>query len=189
MSIVNNEEKKWYAIYTKPRWEKKVAELLSSKNIDNYCPLNKVRKKWSDRNKIVSMPLFPSYVFVHINKQDILPLKNTHGVLNLVYWLGKPAEIRTVEIELIKRFMNEHENVSVEKLKVNLNDRIKITGGPFLEHTGHVKEIKKRTVKIVLSSLGYVMIAEVQKANIELTYPLHSGLEIQSEEQNIRIAN
>ncbi len=56
--------KHWYAIYTKPRWEKKVHHLLSEKGLEAYCPLNKVTRKWSDRMKTVEEPLFKSYVFV-----------------------------------------------------------------------------------------------------------------------------
>jgi transcription antitermination factor NusG len=60
----------WYALYTKPRWEKKVHALLTDKKIESYCPLNKVRKKWSDRMKTVEEPLFKSYVFVRVNEEE-----------------------------------------------------------------------------------------------------------------------
>jgi transcription antitermination factor NusG len=60
--------KKWFAIYTRPRWEKKVHKLLEEKGIECYCPLNKVHRKWSDRIKIVEEPLFKSYVFVKLTE-------------------------------------------------------------------------------------------------------------------------
>ena len=60
------EEKKWFVVYTKSRCEKKVADLLTKKGIENYCPLNRVQKQWSDRKKIILAPLFTSYVFVRI---------------------------------------------------------------------------------------------------------------------------
>ena len=63
-------EKKWYALYTKPRWEKKVYRLLSERGMEAYCPLNKVKKKWSDRIKLVEEPLFKSYVFVHTEEEE-----------------------------------------------------------------------------------------------------------------------
>ncbi|HZZ75628.1 MAG TPA: transcription termination/antitermination NusG family protein, partial [Puia sp.] len=61
------EEKKWYAVYTKPHCEKKVADLLTRKGIENYYPQNNVLKHWSDRKKIVHAPLFSSFVFVRIS--------------------------------------------------------------------------------------------------------------------------
>src|SRR5215211_2634080 len=95
-------ESKWYAVYTKPRWEKKVADLLTRKQIENYCPLNKVKRQWSDRKKIVMEPLFQSYVFVRVPKNMLTMVRETSGVLNFVYWLQKPAIIRDEEIDLIK---------------------------------------------------------------------------------------
>ena len=55
----------WYVLYTKPKWEKKVAEQLQAMGIDCYCPLVMKERQWSDRKKKVEMPLFNSYVFVH----------------------------------------------------------------------------------------------------------------------------
>ncbi|MBL0358846.1 MAG: UpxY family transcription antiterminator [Chitinophagaceae bacterium] len=62
-------------MYTKPRWEKKVACLLDEKGIENYCPLNKVVKQWSDRKKVVLEPVFKSYVFVKILEDKKWDLK------------------------------------------------------------------------------------------------------------------
>ena len=89
---------KWYAIYTRPRWEKKVNSLLLEKGIESYCPLNKVRRKWSDRIKVVEEPLFKSYVFVKIGDEHRTEVRMTTGVVNFVYWNGKPAVIREKEI-------------------------------------------------------------------------------------------
>jgi transcription antitermination factor NusG len=73
------EEKKWYAVYTRARWEKKVSEYLTRKDIENYCPLNKVLRQWSDRKKIVHEPLFTSYVFVNVSEEQHAFLKQTSG--------------------------------------------------------------------------------------------------------------
>ena len=61
-------QKKWFVVYTIPRWEKKVALLLQQKGIEHYCPLNKVTRQWSDRRKIVVEPLFKGYVFVKVSE-------------------------------------------------------------------------------------------------------------------------
>ena len=57
----------WYAVYTKPRWEKKVASLLDVKGVENYCPVNKVVKQWSDRKKT----LFTNPKFISLAVQNI----------------------------------------------------------------------------------------------------------------------
>src|SRR4030095_8525252 len=112
---MTSENLRWYALYTKPRWEKKVAEILMRKNVETYCPLNKVKRQWSDRKKVILEPLFHSYVFVRIPEKLQNHVRQTDGVINIVYWLGKPAVIRDAEIEVIKRFLNDFENVKLEK--------------------------------------------------------------------------
>ena len=52
----------WYALYTKPRWEKKVAKALEKIGIIVYCPMITEVRQWSDRKKKVTLPLFKSYV-------------------------------------------------------------------------------------------------------------------------------
>lgn len=157
----------WYAVYTKPRWEKKVAAILTSRNIENYCPLNKVQRQWSDRKKTIEEPLFKSYVFVNVEEKEHSEVKRVDGILNFVSWLNKPALIRDEEIETIKLFLSDHRNVHLEKADVNLNDRVRILSGPLMTREGNVLEIKHKTVKVLLPSLGFTLVAEISKTNLE----------------------
>src|ERR1700712_1703924 len=91
----------WYAVYTKPRWEKKVAGILEENGIEYYCPLNKVVKQWSDRKKVVMEPIFKSYVFVRVPEKEKWDLRKIVGIINFVYWLGKPARIKDDDIHTI----------------------------------------------------------------------------------------
>jgi transcription antitermination factor NusG len=161
-------EKKWYAVYTRPRWEKKVADSLSRIEVENYCPLNKVERRWSDRKKIVEEPLFTSYVFIRITSKEQGKVREVDGLLNLVYWLGKPAVIRDEEIDLIKKFLNIHKNVRLENTNVNVKDKVKIRSGPFMEMQGEVLSVKRKTVTVNLPSLGYFLIAEIEKNELSI---------------------
>jgi transcription antitermination factor NusG len=160
-----NMNEKWYAVYTKPRWEKKVSEVLTSKEITNYCPLNRVTRQWSDRKKIVHEPLFTSYVFVRLTDKQISEIRQVEGILNLVQWLGRPAQIRDEEIETIKRFLNEYNNVQVSK-EVAINDAVRITTGSLQDREGTIVNIKNNMVQIALPSLGYILYADLEKANV-----------------------
>ena len=134
----NTENKNWYAIYTKPRWEKKVYALLQEQEVVAYCPLNKVRKKWSDRYKIVHEPLFKSYVFVQVEENEMTKVRMVSGVVNFVYWNGKPAIIKEEEINTIKRFLNEYGHVEVEHIQFTPNQRVKIMSGVLMDEEGIV---------------------------------------------------
>src|SRR5438067_1101082 len=111
----------WYAVNTRPRWEKKVAKTLESNGIENYCPLNKVVRQWSDRKKVILEPIFRGYVFVKVAEEKKWDINKIDGILNYVYWLGKPARIRGEEINTIKKFLHEFKNIQVEHIGFQVN--------------------------------------------------------------------
>lgn len=157
---------KWLAIYTRPRWEKKVNRLLAEKGLESYCPLNKVRRKWSDRVKIIEEPLFKSYVFVKVNDDDRTAVRMTPGAINFVYWQGKPAVIKEKEIAAIKRFLGEYENVEVQPLELKINQRVRITNGTLMDQEGKVLEVRHKSVKVAIDSLGYILVAYINRTKL-----------------------
>ena len=159
---------KWFAIYTKPRWEKKVNQLLTDKGVECYCPLNKVKRKWSDRTKIIEEPLFKSYVFVKVTEEERTKVRLTNGVVNFVYWNGKPAIVREKEIQIIKLFLDEHENVQVRPMDLTAQQRVLIISGTFMDRTATVLDIRKKEVKVCIDSLGYELVALIDKNKIAL---------------------
>ena len=158
----------WYAVYTKPRWEKKVASLLESKGIEYYCPLNKVVKQWSDRKKIVLEPLFKSYVFVQVEEKGKWELLKINGIVNYVHWLGKPARIKEKEIETVKKFLNEFDAVEVVEASSPLNSRVKIKHGALMNYQGILVEISGNRASVKIESMGLQLTAFFDRKNIEL---------------------
>ena len=157
---------KWYAIYTRPRWEKKVNGLLLNKGVESYCPLNRVRRKWSDRIKTIEEPLFKSYVFVKISEESRSDVRMTDGVINFVYWNGKPALIKEKEIQTIKRFLDEHDNVELVKMEPRKDERVRVLSGPLMDQEGKVLEVKHKLVKVAIDSLGYILVADIDKGKL-----------------------
>ncbi|GHA72911.1 transcription termination/antitermination protein NusG [Pontibacter akesuensis] len=158
-------DERWYAVYTKPRWEKKVADALTQINVTNYCPLNKVMRQWSDRRKLIQAPLLPSYVFVRLQEKQFPHLRQVPGIINLVHWLGKPAVIRDEEIEAISQFLKEHSTVKVQRAAFNVNDKVKVTSGSLMDKEGTVVAVKNNQIKVALPSLGFFMYAELDTAS------------------------
>jgi len=159
---------KWLAIYTKPRWEKKVHQLLTDKGIESYCPLNKVKRKWSDRIKTVEEPLFKSYVFVKVTDDDRTKVRLTNGVVNFVYWNGKPAIIREKEIQTIKRFLDEHESVQLRPMEFAVNQQVLITSGTFMDKRAVVVDVRRKEVKVAIESLGQELVAYIDKTKLSI---------------------
>jgi transcription antitermination factor NusG len=163
--------RKWLAVYTRPRWEKKVNQLLVEKGLECYCPLNKVRRKWSDRIKIVEEPLFKSYVFVKVSEDDRTVVRMTTGAINFVYWNGKPAVIKEREINAIKRFLGEYENVEARPMELSVNQRVRITNGTLMDHEGKVLDVRHKMAKVAIDSLGYILIAYIDRTKLTSAQP------------------
>lgn len=165
-------KKEWYVIYSKPRWEKKVAQLLTEQEIENYCPLNIVRKKWSDRIKKVEVPLFTSYVFVRISEGEKTAVRETLGVINFVYSENKPAVVKDKEIERIQRFLSEFENVEVVAGLLQKDQRIVVNSGLFIEKEGRVVDVQNNKVIVEIDSLGYSLTAAFNRSEISTNHKI-----------------
>jgi transcription antitermination factor NusG len=161
-------KKNWYVVYTKPRWEKKVYALLTGQRFEAYCPLNKVRKKWSDRVKWVEDPLFKSYVFVRVSESEHLQVRMVAGVVNFVYWLGKPAVVKNKEIEIIRKFLNDYEEVWTEPADLQRDATVVIRRGAFMDKEGRVVKVVNKKVRVLIESIGYALVAVVAKSNVEV---------------------
>ncbi len=161
-------KKNWYIIYTRPDCEKKVTALLLKNNMEAYCPLIGKSKQWSDRKKMIEGPLFISYVFVYVSMAELAIIKQVPGAVSLVHWLNKPAIVAADEIAAIKNFTNNYKRISLEKMPVNMSETVRVTDTPLLNRDGNVVQIRHRTVKIALPSLGYALIAEFEKSGILL---------------------
>jgi len=158
--------KKWYALYTKPRWEKKVYALLAEKGMEAYCPLNKVRKKWSDRIKWVEEPLFKSYVFVRTGDEEQQLVRMVNGVVNFVYWLGKPAIVKDKEIETIRKFLNDYQEVQAVPLDLQTDVKVRIRRGALMDKEARIVKVLNNKVQVVIESIGYSLIATLDKSNV-----------------------
>jgi len=157
----------WYAVYTIPGRERKVASLLTRKGIKNYFPVNNIISLSANNKKTSKEALFDSYVFVCIAESQLRSLKNVPGLLNFLYWRSKPAIINREEIEAVRQLTSAYHNIKVEKSSVDIDDTVRIIDEPIISFNENSASVRFQTLKIVLPSLGYTMIAERDKYNEE----------------------
>ena len=159
----------WYALYTQARWEKKVHRLLQEAGFERYCPLNKVQRRWSDRMKTVEEPLFRSYVFVRIAEKQRSDVRAIPGVVNFVYWLGKPAIVRDEEIEEIRRFLDEFTDVEVTRIdeKIEPGTRVRIVSGFMMGREAVAIRETNKYVEVYLDSIGFRLRAMVERRRLK----------------------
>ncbi len=157
----------WYAIKTRPRWEKKVAKSLEIKGIENYCPLNKVTRQWSDRKKVILEPIFRGYVFVKVEEEKKWEIKKIDGILNYVYWLGKPAKIKDKEINTIRKFLHEFDEIEVQQIGFQINEKVRIRQGVLMNYEGILLEVSGNRAFVKIESMGLQLSAHFDKKNLE----------------------
>lgn len=146
----------WFAIYTKPRTEKKVTEKLQQLGIEAYCPMVKQVKQWSDRKKKVETPLIASYVFVNIEEAERQKVFQVSGVVRYLFWLGKPALVAPQEIERLQHTLQDT-FAKVETTALQPGTKMTIPAGPFKGKEGTVASANTKQVQLILHELGCII--------------------------------
>ena len=153
---------KWYALYTRPRNEKKVVQGLTSLGIEVYCPMVTEVRQWSDRKKKVALPLIPSYVFVRIAETKRSMVFEVPGVVRYLYWLGEPAVITDNEIAILRTSL-QHTIHKVELRQYEPGQKIQIPAGACIGQKAEVQEVRGSKITLVLENLGIKVILQIEE--------------------------
>lgn len=161
------DDSKWYAIYTKSRFEKKICSNLQKTGFNIFLPLVKEKRTWSDRIKTVQVPLIPSYVFIKIMISQFPRVYYYPGFVRFVSFEGKPSEIREDEINLLKEIV-AHGFHAEKATDCKVGERVRIVRGPLKDWEGRV-ECKKGRSRVVFQfeSMHQAIIVEVELSDIE----------------------
>lgn len=168
--ITNIGNRQWYALYVNSRAEKRVMESLIQKNIEAYVPFIKTMKQWSDRKKLIELPLFNGYVFVKTNGFENVKILQTKGVVNFVKHVGKIAEIREIEIKRLKQIVDLGYSIEAGVLskKYNKGDKIKILSGPLKNIEGFVLNVNnEQFIEVILEKIGYCIKVKLPQGLLE----------------------
>jgi transcription antitermination factor NusG len=138
----------WYAVYTCARHEKRVAEQLSRRSVESYFPQYETMSRRKDRRVLVSLPLFPGYVFVRIPLCERLRVLTIPGVVRLVGGHGRPAPLPAEEIEKLRHGLSGLRPRPHPFLIAG--DRVEIVEGPLAGMEGILLR-RKGLFRVVIS--------------------------------------
>lgn len=139
----------WYAAYTSANHEKRVAEQLAQKGIENFLPLYESVRRWKDRRVRLRLPLFPGYVFVRLPLSEKLKVLQVSGLARLVGFGDRPVSLPEEEVESLRRGacggvrMEPHPHLTEGR-------RVRIVRGPLTGMEGILVK-KKSGMRLVLS--------------------------------------
>jgi transcription antitermination factor NusG len=158
-------EVRWYACYTRGRHEKQVDRLLQERGFESFLPLVQRTQQWKDRKKLVSMVLFPSYVFARFSLTQLHGLFSISGLCAVVRNNGRPVAVADEEIQNVRRFAAALETGEYDAQLVSLprvGDLVRVVAGPFQGVHGLVIERRKRCrILVGLEAIGWGIQVEV----------------------------
>lgn len=161
----------WYALYTRPKFEKKVASVLEDKDIRAFLPTRSVVKQWSDRKKIIDEPLFPSYVFVYANSKGRYLSLQTHGVVRMVSFNGEPTRIPEEQIRSIYQIL-EHGYDPEPYQYFAYGDEVEIVSGPLRGLRGlYIEDRGTKRLVISVDAIQHSFAIELKRGQVKKCSP------------------
>lgn len=161
------DESHWWALYTRHQHEKVVAQILASKGFEVFLPVYESIRRWKDRNKTLSLPLFPCYVFVRGGLSRRSMVVTTPGVHTILYNGERIAVIPNEEIDSIRRAVDGPFRVEPHPF-LRCGERVRVTRGS-LEGVEGVLLRKKSLYRLILSvdMLAQSVAVEIDASDVE----------------------
>lgn len=161
--------RRWYAIYTRSRNEKKVAHELMTRGVEVYLPMIKTLKQWSDRKKWVEEPLFKSYLFVRIFGKDYLEVLQTRGVVRFITFRKERVPIPDEQIEAVRAYLDEPDPISISESCFEPGEHVEVTRGNLKGLTGTMVKVRgKHRVIIEIEVINEKLFLNIPRSFIQI---------------------
>jgi transcription antitermination factor NusG len=166
-SVIATKGSPWWALYTRHQHEKAVADALLAKGFEVFLPAYESVRLWKDRKKIISLPLFPCYVFVRGGLNRRLHVVTTPGVHSILSRGEQVATIPESEITAIQRSIAGSLRVEPHPF-LNCGDQVRVVRGPLEGVTGILIRMKS-LCRLILSvdTLARSIAVEIDAADVE----------------------
>jgi len=160
-------EPKWFPFYTKSRFEKKALINLEKAGYEAYLPLKKTMRNWSDRKKMVEIPLFSSYIFVRVPQYKLHDIMQINGIVRYITFNRQPAIVRDSEIEMIKLVLSDKTEVEVVDGFLKEGVEVSIISGVLKGYKGRVVDMSgNKKVILEIESINKTMLVTVDKSSL-----------------------
>jgi transcription antitermination factor NusG len=171
--IASDPLSRWFAVYTLPRHEKRIAHHFNIRHIESFLPLYRTLRKWKDGSKAnLELPLFPGYVFVRMVKRERVKVLEVPGVLSIAGCGREPTPLPDIEIDALRS------GVALGKIEPHaylvLGEKVRITSGPMAGLEGVLVRRKNSfRVVVTLSMIMQSVSVELDISDVEPVKPWH----------------
>lgn len=161
---------RWYAVYTRSHFEKRVASELTAKGVENYLPVIQEARRWKDRTKIIDFPVFPSYVFSRFadSHRSRLEVLKTIGTVRILSRGESIDPIPDREIESLQRLLKANVRCFAHPF-LREGAWVRIKCGPLKDIEGHLVRLKNDTRLVVsIALLTQSVATEIDIRDVEV---------------------
>jgi transcription antitermination factor NusG len=156
------EATQWFALSVVPRKEKATAHTLRAKGYQDFLPMYSVRRRWSDRMKVVEMPLFPGYVFCRFDPKARLPILKIDTVMSVAGLGRTPEPIPDAEIAALQLVCKSGAN-AIPCPYLTAGARVRILEGPLTGLEGILVQDKETRLVLSVTLLQRSVSVEVDR--------------------------
>jgi transcription antitermination factor NusG len=171
-------DSQWYAVYTRPNFEKRVAARLAEKQVEHYLPAFQELHQWQDRKKSVEVPVFPSYLFVRLvdRPADRLRVMVTSGVVRILGPEVKAEPVPDSQIEAIRRMLTCSGGRCYRQPWLQAGTLVRVRRGPLKDLQGFLVRVKNQARLIIsIDLLAQSVAAEVDVRDVEPVAAAYDG--------------
>jgi transcription antitermination factor NusG len=166
-------DKQWFAIYTRSRNEKKVVAGLLEQGHEAWVPLMKTMRQWSDRKKVVEVPLFNSYIFIRAHLSNIRSIiSKSDGAVYVISFSGQPAAIPDKQIEDLKLLLGSSEKFEVSSSEFKYGDKVEVTRGSLRGLQGVFVQLKgQKRILMHIDAINQKLLIDINPAFVKKMQP------------------
>ena len=162
-------EEPWYAIQTRYRFETRIAAQLQNKGVEIFLPLLDEVHQWSDRQKMISLPLFSGYVFVRLETSapSRASVLRTEGVIGFVNVHGEASPIPSRQIDDLRYLLAQKLPCSLHAF-LKVGQRVRIRGGCLQGLEGILAQSGPKTLVISIECIQRSVAVAIEGYELEL---------------------
>ncbi len=162
LQLTAERDVRWFALAVVPRKEKVTAQTLRAKGYEDFLPMYAVKRRWSDRMKVVETPLFPGYVFCRFDAGTRLPILKIPTVMSVAGVGRTPEPIPDEEISALQVVCKSGIN-AIPCLYLTAGAKVRILEGPLAGLEGILMEDKETRLVLSVSLLQRSVSVEVDR--------------------------
>ena len=174
---LDENEPRWFALYTRYKQEKVVLKRLKEKGIESYVPLTRRVRKYDKRLRHFDIPLISCYVFTKITRKEYVSVLETEGVVQFLKFSENLISIPEEEILWLQKLLLEDLSLELDQGGLIAGQRVEVVRGNLIGLKGTLMNTaNKKNFLVEFSGIGQSFRMYVDPACLKLSASRVSAL-------------